>query len=127
LEVIDMSQGINRFVFWAPRILCIIFAILISALALDVFGEGYGFWKTIAALLIHLIPTYIVIAVLLVSWRWECVGAVLFTALAVLYVFMAWGAFPFVTYVTISGPLLLVGILFYVNWISKRRLRKSEN
>jgi len=30
--------------------------------ALDVLSEGYGFWKTLLALLIHLVPVYIVLA-----------------------------------------------------------------
>jgi hypothetical protein len=57
------------------------------------------------------------------AWRWEWVGALLFFGLAVLYVAMAWGRFPFVTYLAISGPLLLVGVLFLLNWRHRDELR----
>ena len=57
--------------FWTPRVLCLLFAVFLSLFALDVFNEGYGFWKTILALLMHLIPTWIVLAILAISWRWE--------------------------------------------------------
>jgi hypothetical protein len=57
-----------------PRILAILFAAFLSVFALDVFGEGYWFWGTIRALFMHLIPTMIVLAALIIAWRWEGVG-----------------------------------------------------
>jgi len=112
-----MNRNLKRALFWAPRVLCILFAMFVSLFALDVFSEGYGFWGTIAALLIHLVPTYIVVLALIVAWRWEWVGAILFSGLAAFYVILVWGRFPVVTYASISGPLLLVGLLFLVNWV----------
>ena len=44
-----MKRPVKRTLFWAPRILCILFAVFVSLFALDVFGEGYGFWETILA------------------------------------------------------------------------------
>jgi hypothetical protein len=118
-----MSRSMKQFLFWIPRILCILFALFLSLFSLDVFDEGLGFWETILALLIHLVPTYIVIAVLLLAWRWEWIGAVLFTALAVFYVVWAWGRFHWSAYAVISGPLVLISILFLLNWIYRAQLR----
>ena len=118
-----MNASAKRVLFWTPRILCILFAIFLSMFALDVFDEGYGFWQTIGALLLHLVPTFIVVIALLIGWRWELVGAVLFGALAVFYVVWMWGRFPLVTYLSISGPLALVGVLFLFNWIYRAQLR----
>jgi len=119
----DMNSGMKRVLFWTPRMLCILFAVFLSLFALDVFGEQLGFWGTILALLIHLVPVYIVVIVLIIAWRREWVGAVLFTALAALYVVMAWGRFHWSVYLTISGPLILLGILFLLNWIFRTQLR----
>ena len=118
-----MKRPVKRLLFWAPRILCILFAVWVSLFALDVFGEGYGFWETILALLMHLIPTGIIVVVLVISWRWEWVGGVLFTVLGALYLVMSWGhgvVNP------ISGPLLLVGVLFLINWLYRAELRASS-
>lgn len=71
----------------------------------------------------HLIPSFIVVIALVVAWRWEWVGAVLFFGLAVFYVVMAWGRFPFGTYLAISGPLGLIGVLFLLNWRYRCELR----
>ncbi len=64
-----MKTFLNRFVVWAPRILCLLFAGFISLFALDVFEENRGFWNTTLALLMHLIPTGILLLILALSWR----------------------------------------------------------
>ncbi len=120
-----MKKPVKGVVFWMPRILCVLFAVFISLFALDVFGEGYDFWETIVALLMHLIPTGIILIALVIAWRWEWVGALLFLALGVWYVIMAWGEFEWVTYLVIVGPLLLVGALFLVNWLYRAELQSS--
>ena len=118
-----MNTTTKRVLFWTPRVVCIVFAVFISLFALDVFTEGYSILKTIIALLIHLIPTGIVVIILLISWRWEWVGAILFNALAVFYLVWFWGKFPWITYLAMSGPLFLVGVLFLINWVYRTELR----
>ena len=118
-----MNASAKRVLFWTPRILCILFAIFLSMFAIDVFDEGYSFWQTIGALLLHLVPTFIVVIALIIGWRWELVGALLFGALAVLYVVLMWGRFPLVTYLSISGPLALIGVLFLFNWKYREQMR----
>ena len=118
-----MNTSTKRVLFWTPRILCILLTIFLSMFALDVFSEDYGFWQTIVALLIHFIPTFIVVIALLIGWRWEWIGSVLFGALALFYVVWMWGRFPLVNYLYISGPLALVSVLFLFNWIYRAQLR----
>jgi hypothetical protein len=120
-----MSARSKRLLFWTPRVLCILFAGFVSLFALDVFGEGYGFWETILALLIHLVPTYVVLILLAIAWRWEWVGAILFGALGVWYILMTRGRFPWTTYLMMSGPLFLIGVLFLLNWVYRRELRNG--
>jgi len=105
----------------APRVICILYALFLSVFSLDVFNEGYGFWESMLALLIHLTPVFIVIIVLTVSWRWEWIGAIGFNTLAVLYIIMAWRQVHWTSYLMISGPLVLIGVLFLFNWIRKPR------
>ena len=121
-----MKTITKRVLFWTPRIICIVFAVFISIFALDVFEEGYGFWKTILALLIHLIPTWIIVIVLVVSWHREWVGGILFIVFGVLYIAWAWGRFPWGVYLAISGPMFLVGVLFLINWLFRTQIRGSS-
>ncbi len=113
-----MNTNTKRILFWAPRILCIPFAMFLSLFALDVFSEGYGIGETILALLIHLAPTYIIVISLAIAWRWEWVGAILFNTLALFFLSSSGGE----SWV-ISGPLFLLGILFLFNWIYRSQLK----
>jgi len=120
-----MNNTTGKWLFWTPRAICILFAVFTSLFALDVFTEHSGFWTILLALLIHLIPTYIIVAVLVVSWRREAIGGYLFISLGILYLLMAIGKFPWYVYLAISGPLFLVGILFLLNWRYREQLRSS--
>ena len=99
-----MKKSARRLLFWTPRVLCILFALFISLFALDVFGEGYGFWETLWALLVHLVPTF--------AWRWEWVGGILLIALGLFYIILAGSRVDWGATLLIAGPLFLVGVLF---------------
>jgi hypothetical protein len=115
----------QQLLYWAPRALCIVFALFISLFALDVFNEGRGFWDTLLALLMHLIPTFLILIVLAISWRREWIAGILFPLLGVLYVVWAWNR-PFAVWATLllmAGPLVLTGALFMLNWGCRSELR----
>ncbi len=117
-----MNTVSRRLLFWTPRVICIGFAIFLSLFALDVFNEHYGFWKTALALLIHLVPVYIVLAVLAIAWRWEWVGAAGFAGLALWYANGTWSRHPDWV-LTIAGPLVIIAVLFLVNWLKHDQVR----
>lgn len=118
-----MNTRTKRLLFWTPRVLSILLAMFLSVFALDVFSEDYGFWQTIGALLLHLIPVYIVVIVLVIAWRRERVGAILFIALALFYLISAVGRLHWFTFLVIPGPLVLIGFLFLINWKYRAHLR----
>jgi len=107
----------NRLIFWSPRILGILYALFISLFALDVFSEGQSLGNAILAFIIHLVPTYIVIISLVIAWKRELIGSILFIAFALFYIFSSRGE----SWV-ISGPLFLLSFLFLVSWIYKTKL-----
>ena len=74
--------GTMAFITWSARILGILMAVFISLFALDVFDENF----TIVALLMHMIPTAIVVAMLLVAWRWPLIGGLLYVGLGIFYI-----------------------------------------
>jgi len=120
-----MNRPIRQILFWSPRVLTILFALFLSLFALDVFEEDRGFWGTALALFMHLIPTWIVLIVLALSWRCEWIGAVLFVALALIYAYFAVGRGHPEWTAIISGPLLLIAGLFLLNWLYRKQLRAS--
>ncbi len=119
-----MTRFLKRLLFWSPRVLSILFVLFISLFALDVFNEGHGFWQTLLALLIHLIPTVLVIIAVVISWHREWIGAVLFTGGGLWYLLANLRHFSWI--LTISGPMLLIGILFLLSWLYRKDLRISS-
>lgn len=119
-----MRKG-EKILYWAPRVLGIIFAAFISIFALDVFGAGVGFGEAILALLIHLVPTYLIVAALLLGWRWEWPGGLAFITLGIFYILLSGGKEHISAYLLITGPAVLIGILFMVNWLRKRSWQKN--
>ena len=115
----------HQLLYWAPRALCIVFALFLSLFALDVFEEGVGFWETSLALLMHLIPTFLLLLLLVLSWRREWIAGIFFPLLGVLYVAWSWNK-PFgvlSTLLLMAGPLVLTGALFLLNWHYRSELR----
>lgn len=120
-----MNRITKKILFWTPRVLCIAFALFLSLFATDVFVPGRSIFDAIIAFLMHLIPVYIILAVLAVSWKFEWIGAAFYSGLGLFYIIWVWGKFPFVTYLGISGPLFLIGILFLINWIYRKEIKSN--
>jgi hypothetical protein len=118
-----MNVHTKRFLYWAPRILCILFALFLSIFAMDVFDQGRPPGEVILALLIHLVPVYLVIIVLAIAWKHEWFGAVLFTILALAYLLATGGKMHWGAYLTISGTMVLLAVLFLLNWLYRSELR----
>ena len=85
------------------------FAIFISLFALDVIGQERWF----LALVIHLIPTFMVIILTVISWKKEFLGAILWLILAIFFIIMSPQAW--IIYI----PAMVIGGLNF--WLSKKR------
>ncbi len=119
--------------FWAPRVLSIIFIAFLSLFALDVFDGHAGLWQTLLALAMHLIPCFVLIVALILAWRWEWIGAALYGAAGLLYV--AWvvsmsrpipPVWRLVWILTIAGPAFIIAGLFLANWLKHDQLRTRD-
>lgn len=103
---------------WTPRIGVLIFAAFMSLFALDVFGQGSSLWETTVGLMMHLIPTALLLVVLLVAWRWPWVGGIAFLLVAGLFVWQFGGGWDgeWSLYLLFVGTPALMGALFLANW-----------
>jgi hypothetical protein len=115
-----MNKTLSQVLFWGPRGLAILFILFISLFALDVFEMGLGFWGTLAALFIHLIPSIAMTIGLALAWRREWVGAAVF-ALVGGWFLLQFGRDLF-SVLILGGIPLLIAILFLVHWGYGRRV-----
>lgn len=121
----SQKRKISPWLFWAPRILTILFIIFISLFSLDIFDENLGFWGTIVGLIMHNIPSFVMIVLLIIAWRYELVGAIGFIVLALLYMISAFSRVGLLMALswslTIAGPAILISVLWVFNWRWKRK------
>jgi CHASE2 domain-containing sensor protein len=105
---------------WSPRILGVCVSLFVGLFALDAFSQGKPFIQALPDFIVHLLPAALLLAVVAASWRLPWLGGVLFIACAVAYAAIAYKHLDWIA--VISGPLTLVGVLFLVSWIYRRRL-----
>jgi len=121
-----MAKKISGYIVWPPRILSLLFIITIALLSLDVIRPGLSPRQILAGLLMHNIPTFVMIIVLIIAWKHEIVGALVFLLAGLSYIFMTarakidWSV-ALSWNLTIAAPALLIGILFLISWYKKRQ------
>jgi len=118
------------FLYWLPRILCILAIVFISLFALDAFQPELTVWQQIQAFLMHLIPSFILLLFLLIAWKWELIGGVIFVLIGLVlspFVYMhnynmngsVWMSIGIIAMITF--PFILVGILFILGHIVNKK------
>jgi thiol:disulfide interchange protein len=101
--------------------LCLLAIAFISLFALDAFEPGLPLWKQITGFLIHLIPSFVLLALLVLAWKKEMFGGILFVAVGIAFtpwIFMhnyqmnnsVWMSLSIIALITL--PFVVVGGLF---------------
>jgi hypothetical protein len=99
---------------WAPRIVGLGLATFLSLFALDVFADGRGLISTTVAFAMGLVPALIVLATVVVGWKHEAFASAVFAGLTVFYALSARDHPSWI--LIVSGPLAIVGALFFASW-----------
>ncbi len=115
----------NSFLRWTPRILSIVFILFISLFSLDVFEE-YSGWEILVALFMHLIPSIVLVSILLIAWKWELVGGVIYIIMGIVFTLFFKTYTELLGFFLISLPWIIVGILFIVNHFKSNKNIKSK-
>lgn len=119
----------SRLLHWLPRALCILAILFVSLFAADAFAPGLTIGQQLGAFFIHLIPSFVLLALLVVAWRWELVGGIALTATG-----LALSPFVFALnyhrthsigvslgiILVITIPFAVVGVLFIVSHRMKK-------
>jgi hypothetical protein len=65
---------------WFARILAILSILIMLRFSLDSFGGDESFGRQLLGFLMHNIPVFVLIIALIIAWRYEIAGGVLFIA-----------------------------------------------
>jgi hypothetical protein len=123
----------NKFIFWAPRILLILFALFLGIFSFDVFDSCNGFFECVLGLFMHNLPSLILLVILAISWKHELVGAVIFIILGSICIIgiivsLLLSPIEMINPILIIGSVVffLIGILFFIGWKQKKKIRKKR-
>lgn len=106
----------NPSLSWVLRVLLILTILFFALFSFDVFGEGKGIWEVIVDLLMHNIPSFVMIIILAIAWKREdAAGYLLLICVAGFGIFIGYkGRFMWGTAMMLAIPFL-IGALFLVN------------
>lgn len=111
----------DQLLLWAPRLLGIALALFLSIFALDGFEPHKPIGVVLTDVAVHLVPAALVLAIVVLAWRWPLVGGIAFVLLAFGYALRVGFRIDWV--MVISGPMLMTGLLFLWSWrLPARRL-----
>ena len=129
------SKKTIKIIHWVPRILCILAILFISIFALDAFEPDLTVWQQIGGFMMHLIPSFVLLAVCILAWKKELIGGVIFTIIGVVLspfiynknynmnhsVSMSLGIIAVITL-----PFIIVGVLFIVSHFLKKKTSNNN-
>lgn len=122
--VMNIERKVSKFIYWMPRVVSILFIIFLVMFSLDVFTPGATAKDIIIGLFMHNIPSLILVVVLIISWKYEIVGGIVFILAGLVYIIMVAIRQPWPLVLTwsliIAGPAFFIGILFMITWFKKK-------
>jgi hypothetical protein len=119
----------TKVLHWLPRIICILTILFVSLFALDSFSAERTLLQNAAAFMIHLIPSFILLVILIIAWKWELTGGILLTIAG-----LAWCTFVFIINLRrthsvwaslmiiamLCLPFVIAGVLFIISYNRKK-------
>ncbi len=120
----------SRIIYLLPRIICILAIAFISIFAFDAFNPDHTIWQQIQDFALHLIPSFLLLLILVIAWKWELVGGMIFLIIGLALspvIFMhnyqmngsIWISLGVIIAITI--PFILVGVLFILSHRNKKK------
>jgi hypothetical protein len=99
--------------------------------AFDVFDPALTIWQQLGALVMHLIPSFVLAIFLAIAWKWEMIGGIIFTVIGIFlspFIFQrnfnmnhsVWISLGVIAMITF--PFVIVGALF----ILSDKLRRKQ-
>jgi hypothetical protein len=125
----------TKILHWTPRVLCVLAILFISLFAADAFEPGIPITQQLLHFFMHLIPSFILFALLFFAWNRELWGGIIFTALGVVFTPIIFMhnlkmnhsiAMSLSVILMITIPFVVVGLLFIANHQSKKKKNYSS-
>lgn len=131
-----MKSSLKLF-HWLPRIICIVAILFVSLFALDAFEHGKSTRQQLTDFFMHMIPSLILLVFLLVAWKWELAGGIIFTVIGISmspviflhnYRVNHYSIAECINVILmITFPFIVVGVLFIISHFKKKKYQLNTN
>lgn len=111
----------SSLLYWIPRVFTMLAIMFMMMFSLDAFEGNESFGNKIIGFLINNIPVFILIIILVIAWKRELIGGMLF-----ILAFIAGGIF-FKSFsgnpgsLVVIAPFLITGVLFILHHLFYRK------
>jgi hypothetical protein len=120
---------------WVPRILGILAILFISLFAADSFSPNLTLSQQLLGFLIHLIPSFVLLGVLILAWKRELIGGIVFCVIGIVmspFVFSLnykmnhsiWISLGIILLITF--PFIVLGFLFILSYMKNKKKRNLD-
>lgn len=101
---------------WVARLIALAAIAFMMLFSLDCFDGEYSFQEKLICLFMHNIPAFILIISLIIAWKWELAGGMIFIFLtmAMAIFFRSFTGNPWS--IIVISPFLITGVLFILAW-----------
>ena len=121
-----MQKRVIGWFCWIPRVSAILFTFLISLFSLDIFSSKKGVFSLLLSLLVHLLPVFFLVLVIVVAWKHELLGSLFFFVLGLFYFSVAFQRGFHAGALFIPVAMLCIGLLFFLGFLVKSRDKLGE-
>jgi hypothetical protein len=105
--------------------------------SLDAFEAGKSIWQQLGAFFIHMIPSFILLGFLLLAWKRELIGGIIFTLIGIImspfifqhnYIVNHFSVEQCIGIILmITFPFIVVGVLFIISHFIKKKYFPKTN
>lgn len=104
----------------AATSLGVLYAVALLVFAADVFNHEQNIAQTFYDILLHLLPTAVILLIVFVAYNRPLIGAIIYLVLGLMYIITGWARMHWSAHVLIAGPLLLLSALYITAWKSNK-------
>jgi hypothetical protein len=107
----------QKILYWLPRVIAILAILFMLVFSIDCFDGNTAMKEKFICFVMHNIPALIITAVLVIAWKWELIGGILFIAVALAgsIIFRGFSGNP--GSLIVMAPFVLAGVLFILHQV----------
>jgi hypothetical protein len=106
---------------WIPRTLTIVFIVFLSVFSLDVFSDEGLLIPMIGGFLIHNIPSFLLIIILIISWKRPFISGVAFVLFGLLSIIFFRTTKNLFSFLFISLLSVIIGGLYLLCYLTPKK------